>query len=194
MGIIGSTRTYFSGLKNLDRIENKSFGDLFVSGFSEAQTFQSTGLLIENVPISHDFMGLQAVYETVAMPIPRQLWQGKPSGESLDAMYSIYEYEVGSGDVSTGAAILNYGENYLAFGWLGVIISAFILGILLRLVWNWYLNQKQNALAIVYIAVFNSFIYVIISRGYLPQVTINYFFTAFPIYLIYKYSKKVLSK
>lgn len=189
MGIIGSTRTYFSGLKNLDRIENKSFGDLFVSGFSEAQTFQSTGLLIQNVPTAHDFMGLQAIYETIAMPIPRQFWPGKPSGESLDAMYSIYEYEVGSGDVSTGAAILNYGENYLAFGWLGVIMGAFILGLLLRYSWNWFLNRKDNALAIVYIAVLNSFIYVVISRGYLPQVVINFFFTVFPVYLLYKNSK-----
>lgn len=193
MGIIGSTRTYYSGLKRLDTLEGKSFFDLFLSGFSEAQTFQSTGLLIEDVPKAHPHIGLQPIYESLAMPIPRQFWPDKPSGESLEAIYSIYQYETGIGEVSTGAAVLNYGENYLAFGWIGVIIGAFILGIIIRVAWNWFLARKDSEVAVVLIAVFNSFIYVIISRGYLPQVTINFFFTVFPVYLLY-YSLNKKSK
>lgn len=190
MGIVGSTRTYYSGLKRLDAIEDKSFFDLFLSGFSEAQTFQSTGLLIEDVPKAHPHIGLQPVYESLAMPIPRQFWPDKPSGESLDAIYSIYQYETGIGEVSTGAAILNFGENYLAFGWIGVIVGALILGVVLRIAWNWFLARRDNEIAIVLIAVFNSFVYVVISRGYLPQVTINFFFTVVPTYIIYKISIK----
>ncbi|MEP2770517.1 MAG: O-antigen polysaccharide polymerase Wzy [Fulvivirga sp.] len=190
MGIIGSTRTYYSGLKKLENLEGKSFFDMFLSGFSEAQTFQSTGLLIEDVPKAHPHIGLQPVFESLAMPIPRQFWPDKPSGESLEAIYSIYQYETGIGEVSTGAAILNYGENYLAFGWIGVIIGAFVLGIILRIAWNWFLARKDNEIAVVLIAVFNSFIYVVISRGYLPQVTINFFFTVIPVYLLYYNLKK----
>jgi hypothetical protein len=86
--------------------------------------------------------------------------------------------------------MLNYGEHYLAFGWIGIIIGGLATGMFSRIGWNWFLRRKEEQLAIVFIAVFNSFLYVVLSRGYLPQVVMNFFFTLGPIiYLINRSSK-----
>lgn len=180
MGLIGDTRSYFGGL-NVSRIGDRGFFDFFLSGFTETQTFETTGLLLERIPESYPHIGLQPLWETVAMPIPRQLWPNKPTGESLESIMSIYYTETGFDDAGTGAAILNFGEYYLAYGWVGIIVASLLLGMFLRSIWNWYLINRDSRTAIIFIAVFNSFIYVIISRGYLPQVVMNFAFTLGPV-------------
>ncbi|MDX1628072.1 MAG: O-antigen polysaccharide polymerase Wzy [Fulvivirga sp.] len=190
MGFLGSARTYFSGLGKIEMVENKSLGEIFLSGFGEAQTFQSTGLVIEDVPYVTPHIGFKPVYESLAMPIPRVFWPSKPSGESLESIMDVYYYKTGMPRAGTGAAILNFGEYYLAFGWLGIGVASLALGFILRRTWQWFLPRRNDDLAIVFIAVFNSFVYVIISRGYLPQVVMNFFFTLGPlIWLIHR--KKV---
>ena len=186
MGIIGLTRTYFGGLRGLDKIDDKSNQELFESGFSEAQIFMTTGLMLTNVPDKVDNIGFQPIIEAIAMPIPRIIWPSKPSGESLQNIFAIYEVETGISDVGAGAAIMNFGENYLMFGWVGVFVGAVLLGWLSKKFWNYFLDNHNNVLYIAFYAIFNSFLYVIISRGYLPQVVMNFFFTVYPLMWVAK--------
>jgi hypothetical protein len=81
------------------------------------------------------------------------------------------------------------------FGFAGLVIGCVLLGLLLKLVWRWFLRHRENPLAVVVYAVFFSYIYVIISRGYLPQVVMLFMFTVFPLYYIFRrhYSKLQIS-
>jgi biotin transporter BioY len=110
------------------------------------------------------------------------LWPEKPSGDYIRIINNLY---LVNNYLGIGAAVLNFGEYYLAFGWWGVFIGSFLLGWLARKLWNWYRSDRENPLVIITFVVANSFIYVVISRGYLPQVVMNFFFTVFPCFVIY---------
>ncbi len=180
MGFVGAARQYGRGL-DVTRVEEKTNWDLFLQGVGESITFQTTGLLMEQVPEIHEHIGWDPVIQSIVFPVPRRLWPEKPSGdyiETINRLYLINNY------LGIGAAVLNYGEYYLAFGWWGIIIGSLILGWIAKKLWLWYKVNRENPLAIVMLAVANGFLYVVISRGYLPQVVMNFFFTVGPCLVI----------
>jgi hypothetical protein len=180
MGLIGLTRNYGRGL-DLFKVEEKTNYELFIQGITESITFQTTGLLMDQVPEVYDYIGIDPIWQSIVFPIPRRLWPEKPSGdyiEIINRLYLINNY------LGIGAAVLNYGEMYLAFGWWGIIIGSLILGWIAKKLWLWYQVNRENPLAIVTLAVASSFFYVVISRGYLPQVVMNFFFTVGPCLVI----------
>ncbi|MEQ9299434.1 MAG: O-antigen polymerase [Cyclobacteriaceae bacterium] len=189
MGFIGLTRAYGAGLdySNVDNVDN---WDLILAGFGESSVFMTTSLLIHKSAqfLPTEFIGLDPLFQTVFMPIPRALWPGKPSGDYLSIVVSLYD-EVFV-DNGLGAAIFNFGEYYLMYGWISVILGGLLLGWLFKKAWLWFLKHRRNKLAIVTYAVFFSYIYMIISRGYTPQVVMLFFFTVYPLYFIFNYHYK----
>ena len=98
----------------------------------------------------------------------------------------------GSETQSIGAAIHNYGEYYLMFGWLGIIVGSFIFGYILKKLWIWILIHKEEEIAIPLYLLNISFIHMVLSRGYLAQQLQIYAFSILPIVLIYiLFSKKI---
>ena len=94
-----------------------------------------------------------------------------------------------------------FGEHYLAFGWIGIIIGGFLLGWFYKKLWVWFQANSNNPVIVVVYAVTLSYAYVIISRGYLPQVTMLFFFSVYPIYFVssliskrYRDPKRTLSR
>lgn len=187
MGYIGKTRSYGAGL---GYSEDQDFGnyELLLEGFGESAVFMTTGFLVSQVKEKDVYIGWDPVIQTLVMPVPRAIWPGKPSGDYIRVIERLYDSVfVGNG---LGAAVLNFGEYYLMFGYTGVIVGYFLWGIIYRSVWQWFLKHRTNKLAIVTYAVFFSYIYMIISRGYTPQVVMLFFFTVFPLYVIFNYHYK----
>ena len=89
-----------------------------------------------------------------------------------------------------GAAYLNFGEYYIMFGWFGIFIFNFILGFLFKRLWSWIKLHKEEPLALLLYVLNVSFIFMIISRGYLPQQFHLYMFTIFPLNAIYYFNLK----
>lgn len=188
-GLIGLTRQYGSGL-NLQGTEKYEREDFFVAGFHETSTFFDTGMLIEKVPEKFENIGWDPLVQAILFPIPRVLWSNKPSGDYI----RIYERLYGEGDLGKGVAVLSYGEYYLAFGWSGVIVGYFLLGWAYKRLWNWFLLNRDNGVAVVLYSVGVCFMYVVISRGYLPQVIMLFAFTVGPAIWLYKKSKVRMRK
>lgn len=187
MGFIGQTRSYGSGLGYSDDQEFDNY-ELLLSGFGESAVFMTTGFMVNEVKEKELYIGWDPIIQTLVMPIPRAIWPGKPSGNYIGVIEGLYDVVfVGNG---MGAAVLNFGEYYLMFGYTGVIVGYFLWGIIFRSVWQWFLKHRTNKLAIVTYAVFFSYIYMIISRGYTPQVVMLFCFTVLPLYLIFNYHYK----
>jgi oligosaccharide repeat unit polymerase len=184
MGFLGLTRNYGRGL-NFTSITGKSNSEIFLEGFGESSIFMTTGLLVKDVPDMFAFVKFDPIIQTLAMPVPRVLWPAKPSGDYIQ----IYENLYGTKQFGFGTAVINFGEYYLAFGYLGVLIGGFLIGFFYRRFWDWFKVRTTNEAAITYYAVGVSYLYLIISRGYLPQVTMLFFFTVFPAYIVYRLSK-----
>ena len=84
-----------------------------------------------------------------------------------------------------GAAFLHYAEFYYAFGWIGVIINGLLIGVLSKMFWVNFLRKKEELISILILGLFNGFLYIIISRGYLAQQFISFvYFILIPITFI----------
>ena len=188
MGVINLSRQYGSGL-NVAKLEDKDNEGYYASGLREAFIFQTSGAIIDIVPERHPYAGIQPVISTVLFPIPSAIYTGKNSAKYLfDALDAIYGKKA-----SQGAAIMSYAEYYLAFGWIGIIVGCAAIGWFYRKLWNWYLANTGKPFAIAVYAITATYLYVIISRGYLPQVVNLFFFSVFPIYFALRQARKFYS-
>ena len=185
MGLINQTRQYGAGL-NTKKLEEGNTTEYYESGLREALIFQTFGAVIDIVPERHPHAGLQPIWSTLIFPIPRALFPEKNSSDYLfDTLDAIYGKKI-----SQGAAMMSYGEYYLAFGWTGIVIGSFLIGWFYKKLWFWYKVNYSNPFVIVVYAVAVTYLYVILSRGYLPQVTMLFFFTVFPAYFVLWLAKK----
>ncbi|QFZ92684.2 oligosaccharide repeat unit polymerase [Synechococcus elongatus] len=184
-GFVGLTRSYGQGL-DLTALEDKTLTDIFLAGFGESVIFLTTGALISITPDSHSFVGLTPLINTLLFPIPAQLLPSKNSAEYLEAAFeSIYGPVHGQ-----GAAFMNYGEHYLMGGWPALILGGLILGWLTRKLWIWFQQRQQEPLAQVTYVCAVGYLYVVVSRGYLPQVTMLFCFTVLPLFLLYRWTSR----
>ncbi|MEJ5265430.1 MAG: O-antigen polymerase [Bacteroidales bacterium] len=188
MGILEIARVYGRGI-DVSRIENVQYGDLAEKSLNETDVFWATGLFMDKVLDIRDYTYFDFFVNAIAAPIPRKIWPGKPDGSYiLSTNDDLFE---GTG---RGQAYLNFSEYYLAFGWLGVVVISFLWGYFFKTVWLWFLKYKEHPLAITAIAVFNAYIYVIISRNYFTQHLTLFFFTVYPaFFVIWLYRKRFIN-
>jgi hypothetical protein len=146
----------------------------------------TTGAVMTRVPLILPYVGLTPIINTLLFPIPSALLPTKDSiGYLLNAFNSVY-----GNDFSTGAAIMNYGEYFLMGGWPVVIIMFLIIGWLMRRLWYWFLWRRSEPIAQVCYTSGVTFLYVVISRGYMPQVAYTFAFVVLPLFIFYHYASK----
>ncbi|WP_156797880.1 hypothetical protein [Synechococcus sp. CB0205] len=188
-GLIGLTRSYGRGL-NLSGIEGLGFWDLVLAGFGESGIFLTSGGVMALTPSDISYVGITPLVNTVLFPIPSQLLPGKDSAAYLlDATAVVYNSSVHN----AGAAFLNYAEYFLMGGWPALIVGYLLLGWLCRRLWLWFLWRRQEPIAQVTYVCAVTFLYVVVSRGYLPQVVMLFGFTVLPLFFYYyRISRPVL--
>ena len=182
-GVIGLTRSYGLGL-DLTTLQGLSFGELFNSGFKETHVFLITGAVIENTPRTYDFVGLQPLISTLLIPIPSALLPNKGSAEYvLNAVQ--YLFPIDLEHYASGAAFMGYAEYYLMAGWLSLAAMGLVWGFLLRCLWIWFNPRRQEVLAQTAYVCACGYLYVVVSRGYLPQVVTLFAFGVAPLFVLY---------
>lgn len=180
-GLIGLTRTYGSGL-DLSNTEDLTTAELFEAGFGESAVFFTTSGVIQQAPERSPFIGLQPLIATALFPIPRAFFPGKPDASYIsDATTVLY----GAPHRAHGSAFLNYAEYYLIAGWPSLIALNAVLGWLLRRLWDWFLIRQNEPFAQALYLLSASFLFVVISRGYLPQVLLLFGFSVAPLFWLY---------
>lgn len=187
MGTLEIARSYGHGIDTA-KLSGVSRSRLYSNSFNEGSSvFLATSYLVEK---NERFSDLYFVFNAIAMPIPRALWPNKPGAEYLfQANLDLY------GRIhASGQAYLYYAEYYMSFGWVGIIIFSFLLGLLMQKVWRYYLRNDRSDLHMIFICLFNAFLYVVVSRGYLAQQLTLFFFTAFPALWAMNYAKKFKKK
>ncbi len=178
MGILEVARTYGKGI-DLERASQYSSGEFVSKSFNESAVFLATGYMIENYTNDFEHSKFSLITNTLAMPIPRQLWSSKPAGEYLLTPLDKYYGRYGKGQ-----AILNYGEYYMAWGWWGIVIFSFVIGVFCKFLVNWIRIRQDNYLAIVMYSFVSAMMYVLISRGYLAQYVTLVIFALIPMLLV----------
>ncbi len=177
MIFIGEIRDYGTGF-NFDSL-NFVPKTIFKTG--ESDVFITTAGVINIIPEKLPFESFYPIIKALLHPIPSSLFN-KFSG---DYLFRILDGVYGFKNIFYGGAYLNYGEYYIMFGWFGISIFSFLLGYLYKRLWCWINQRKEEPLALVIYLLNISFIFMIISRGYLAQQFQLYIFTVVPLYGIY---------
>lgn len=185
MGIINITRDYGSGL-DTDKLEETDTEIYYKSGLRESMIFQTSGAVITTTSSRDVYVGFTPIVSTLLFPIPQRFYPQKNSaGYVMNILKSIYGEKY-----FQGSAYMAYAEHYMSFGWWGVIGWGILIGWLYRRIWNWYASNKGNLWVVVAYAVTVTFAFILLSRGYLPQVTMLFFFSVFPIYFVMSIARR----
>lgn len=186
-GLIGMTRLYGQGL-DLSNLEGVAFADIILAGFSESVVFLTSGAVMTLVPDAIPFAGFTPLINTLLYPIPSALIPGKDSSNYLfHATGVVYDSAVNN----TGSAILNYAEYFLMGGWPALIAGYILLGWLFKRLWLWFSSRRSEPIAQVTYVCTVVYLYLIVSRGYLPQVAMLFVFTVLPLFVYYYRMNKI---
>ena len=182
-GLIGLTRAYGRGL-DLSLL-NRDVGiyEITNTGVSEMGVFLASSGVIEQTPgRGSPYVGLQPFVATLLFPVPRSLFPAKPDASYFkNALSQLYGGEI----YADGAMVLNFAEYYLIAGFPSLIAISFVFGYLLRKLWNWFLVRSHEPLSQCIYLLSSTYVYVVISRGYLPQVTMLFIFSVAPLFWLY---------
>jgi len=145
-----------------------------------------TAAIIDKVPYSYDHTYGETYFLWLVAPIPRSLWPNKPvvriGGVLGEAIFGI----VGKSGIPPGAI----GEAYLNFGWLGIPLILFAIGVILKVFYNRYGRTAYRNMngAIVYSSVIVFVAYSAVSadftammsnglQRFIPLILVLYFIT-----------------
>ena len=128
------------------------------------------------------------------IPIPSALLPNKAAGAEYLFNAVQYLFPIGSEEFANGAAFMGYAEYYLMFGWLSLVVMGLLLGSLLRCLWNWFTPRRKEVLAQVTYVCTCGYLYVVVSRGYLPQIVTLFAFGVAPLFIIYYFQARPLQR
>ena len=196
-GLIQVTRDYGFGI-SLDKYQNfsRKYEDSFISkiikaSFFDTNVFNTSAGMIYKTPSKYNYVGIAPLINAVTLPIPREIWPNKPSGEYIKKIYKIV-YPGKFREV--GSASLGFAEYYISGGWIALITLNFFLGYLYKRLWIWFFYNFYDPLAQLNYAFYLSFLFIIYSRGYLLQLLFLYLSIFLPlIWLSYIWNKRLSS-
>ncbi len=181
-GFVGQTRTYGQGLTL--RGADLSPEAVVTSGLFEGSVFYTTGGVMEQAPDRYPFVGIKPLLGAAAIFVPRAIWAEKPGTEYATNAIALL---MGSPGLAFGGAFLNYAEYYLIFGWPSLVAISVLLGWVLRSLYAWFLVHRTDTSVQVSYVLSASFLYVVVSRGYLPGVVLIFTFTVLPLFLVRRF-------
>ena len=178
-GLVGLSRTHLRGLDFTKAAGYRPI-EIIASSFEEAGVFFTSSAVLERVPRDSPFVGWRPLAAAALQPIPRQLLPAKPAGDYANELRErIY------GNPYSFTAYLNFAEYYLIAGWTSLVVMSVFFGWLLRRLWTWFLWRQYEPLAQSVYLLNASYLYVVISRGYLAQVFMLYALTIIPVFFAY---------
>lgn len=139
---------------------------LFEPFYAEIDDFKVYYGIFGVVPGLHSFLyGRQMIIGSLTLFIPRAIWLGKPQ----PMIYEIINHLYGQRAVLDGVAYPNLSEYYVEFGFVGIIVCMFILGLLCRYCRGLFTEGGKNSLALAMYCVIFPALFQVIIRGYMPQ-------------------------
>lgn len=185
-GFIGVSRTYGQGL-DLSLTSQLSGDEIFAEGFAESSVFLTTSGMMAATPGTNPYVGFQPIISLLQFPVPRAFYPEKDTfGYLRRSLENLYQ----SPTLGLGAAILSYGEWFLMAGWPSLILLSLAFGWLLRCLWNWFQIRRTESLAVACYSLSVSFVYLVVSRGYMAQVFSAAIFTLLPLFWFYRRSSR----
>ena len=95
---------------------------------SDLDTYRAFYAIVMRFPQKFSYLYGKSFLYTFVLFVPRVLWPGKPVNPNLE----LIEHALAPSARKAGTAMANIGEFYANFGWSGVIIGMFLVGLAAR--------------------------------------------------------------
>ena len=118
---------------------------------------------LQFVPTVLNYQFGNTYLEALVRPVPRGLWADKPIEADSQLMTTIWPTLRAAGG---GFAFSFFGEPFLNFGAAGVLVLAFIFGMLSRTLYAWFSRAPGNRAVIAIYALSWPFVFVYMRGGF----------------------------
>lgn len=168
--VMDKARVYGQGI-DFSKVTEMSFDDASKGAQENEAVYYYSVLCMDDIEERSDYKFFDPLINAALMPIPRFLFPWKPKG---DYMVSVMKSTLGSTD--SGAASMMFVEAFLSFGWIGIIVFFYLIGWFSKVVWDNYHKNQGSIGAILFLSLFDGFLYTLMSRGYLAQSFVTYMY------------------
>lgn len=180
LNAIGLSRSYFSGLE-ISTLEGLSFVDLIVLFSGEAGPVFTLDQILNGH--TTNFIFFDPWWIAITRLVPSFLWADKPYPEYLRIYASGYPDTRAE---FAGISAPQHAEIFLQFGWPGLVVLSFvyfwIAGYTLRRLRRLGFEGRIAGYAVAP----TFFGFYMVQRGYFSQLLVEYLFTFFPLFILYK--------
>jgi hypothetical protein len=146
------------------------------------EMFDADDLELQHIPQTFGYHPLSALEDLVAAPIPHQLWHSKPYNS--DAVLDTYFFgQHGVTESSASVAYSVMGGFYYDSGLVGVFIGMFLIGMLFRALYEYFIANKTNDFVIIVYAMALPII-PILMRGNLADTFSRSLFIFAPVPIV----------
>ncbi|NUK29894.1 oligosaccharide repeat unit polymerase [Parageobacillus sp. VR-IP] len=150
------------------------------------------GVVMENMPSNHHFLGGKTLFASITMVIPRSIFPNKP--ELGSAVYN-YLFNHDQYLRGTGQNPSLFGELYMNFGPFGTIILIFMIGIFLGLVFRYQRTTNNSIFFLLSVFLLPS-LFLYLKSGFGTATFLRLLFPFFVnlilLYLLNKLKREVL--
>lgn len=139
-------------------------GQVLQDFFAREDTAMADGLAVELqfVPDSINYQLGRTYLEAATRPIPRAAWAEKPRAAETQLMGTIWPQIASAG---VGFSFSIFGEPYLNFGLLGVIVISLAFGVFWRAAYAWFKREPSNPFVLSLYALTWPFLFVYMRGG-----------------------------
>lgn len=182
-----STRSYSSGI-NKQGMSQLSYDDIKYGAAENYVVHIYSAKVMEMYSNNGDYIYFEPILTAALSPVPRVFFPWKP-----DFGY-LMEPQIKIQGTIDGAIFINFTEGFISFGWFGVLLYGLFLGWLSKKFWSNYQNNPSSIGAIVALALWNGFTYVVVSRGSMASALTNYVLTICLPFWIAGWTKNLINK
>ena len=183
--VMDVARVYGAGI-NLDSASDVSFLQATSGAHEHVDVCCYSIRVVNDCSEYSDYVYFEPIITAIFMPIPRSLFPSKPDGSYLTK----YETRIIGG--LEGAVVLCYVESFMAFGWIGVVVYGLFVGIISKMVWLNYKDNRNSIGALLLLSLFNGFCYQWIARGYMASAFNDFmYFVVLPFWFSFVLKRKI---
>ncbi len=159
----------------------KQLGDIITGYDNEMFDALCNELLV--VPESLPYKPLGSIADIFIRIIPRSMWPNgeKPLETNDSVIVALWPEHYEHSRASSALSIL--GPFYADSGFIGVAIGMFFIGVILSMMWHWFLANQRNYTALLLYSMSLPFV-IILMRGTLPDTLSRILFMVVPIFIL----------
>lgn len=177
-GLVSILRRFLSSFGTAET--DVRLGTILKSSITDTRIFETFMAVQYAVPRFVDYVYADPFLYVFILPLPRALWPAKPEPEWIRTIGPI----LGTPNaVEAGAAVPQFGEYYMAFGWPGVVMGMVVFGLVTRALWAWFQADPRDPARQVVFAIWNIWLLQVMIRGYLAQMVKEWAFFILPALL-----------